>query len=169
MMMRTRLACIVIAVLASGGLFGFFYTMSFSIMPGLDATPAYSALIANQMIGRATQGSSFIVLLLGSPLMMLAALSLSIAKGKRSPLPWLAGALLAWVGMMVLTLTLNVPLNQVLDGLTLEPTMPDAETAWLAYSPDWQKWNWWRVGFSAASTLLASVALITASKASDSL
>jgi len=164
MMFRLRLACIALAILASGGLFGFFYTMSFSIIPGLDDTPAYSALIANQMIGRATQGSSFIVLLLGAPAMIIAAIALSLPKAKRLALPWLVAALLCWIGMVVVTLTLDVPLNQALDGLALHPGMPNAEEAWLAYSPEWQQWNFWRVGFSAVSTALATVGIVFAIK-----
>lgn len=159
-----RTASIILAILLSGGLFGFFFTMQYSIMPGFDQTPAYSALISNQMIGRATQGSYFIVLLLGSPIMLIVSMALCAPKSARRLIPWLFAAVLAWGAMGATTMLLNVPLNQALDALPLSPDMKDAQVAWEAYSPDWQRWNLWRVAFSAISTLLAINSLVLANQ-----
>lgn len=109
-----KLWTLVVAILGAGALFGFYFTMSVSIMPGLDRTAPYAAIIANQDIGRATQQSLFFVALLGTPIALVAAAALHWrAPSTRN---WLVLSVLGWVAMMVVTLALNVPLNQVLDG-----------------------------------------------------
>ncbi|WP_299410903.1 hypothetical protein [uncultured Roseobacter sp.] len=54
-MTNLKLAVLMAAILGAGALFGFYFTMSVSIMPGLDLTEPYAAIKANQDIGRATQ------------------------------------------------------------------------------------------------------------------
>ncbi len=146
-----------LAILGTGLLFGFFFTMSVSIMPGLDATDPYAALIANQDIGRATQQSLFFVALLGTPL----ALIITIVMTWKIPLTrnWCVLAMLSYLVMMGVTIFLNVPLNQQLDVLAISPGMENAPEHWLAYSVDWQMWNWLRVLFSGLSLLFAAFAL----------
>ncbi|WP_299734727.1 hypothetical protein [uncultured Roseobacter sp.] len=56
-MTNLKLAVLMAAILGAGALFGFYFTMSVSIMPGLDLTQIYAAIKANRDIGRATQQS----------------------------------------------------------------------------------------------------------------
>ncbi len=44
-MNKSVLTTILISILLAGALFGFFFTMSFSIMPGMDQADPYSAII----------------------------------------------------------------------------------------------------------------------------
>lgn len=159
-MMNVRTVATISAIVLSGGLFGFFFTMQFSIMPGLDLTEPYSALLANMMIGRATQSSYLIVLLLGTPVTLGVAMALSMRTLERDGIGYLGSALLSWMAMLAVTLFFNVPLNQVLDGLILTPDMADATEGWAAYSQEWQQWNLARVLFSVLSSVFAVLALI---------
>lgn len=152
-----KLSALIAAILGTGALFGFYFTMSVSIMPGLDLTEPHSAIIANQDIGRATQQSLFFVALLGTPIALIAAAALHWrALATRN---WLVLSVVGWVSMMVVTLTLNVPLNQVLDGLVITPDQVNLADLWAAYSVDWQKWNWLRVLTSGVSLVSTAMAL----------
>lgn len=152
---------LIIANLCAGGLFGFFFTMSHSIMTGLDQTPAYSALIANQMIGRATQQSLFFVLLVGTPISIIIGSVLAWRLRHKATSSCLLVGLLGWTGMLAITLIYNVPLNQILDGLTLEPNMKEAIASWQAYSIDWQIWNHVRVALSAITAIAVTSGILT--------
>ncbi len=143
------------AILGAGALFGFYFTMSVSIMPGFDLTEPYAAIIANQDVGRATQQSAWFVALLGTPIALFVCITLHWkAQPARN---WFLVGMTGWIAMMVITVTLNVPLNQILDELSITPDQADLNQLWSSYSVDWQSWNWLRVITSGIS--LAAVAL----------
>lgn len=148
-----------VSILLAGALFGFFYTLSISIMPGLDLTEPYSAIVANQAIGRASQNTFFTLALLGTPLSLIISLILTWLKGNKIGGYWFGAALVAFIAMVIVTATLNVPLNQVLDAVAVTPQQSDLQQIWEAYSTDWQRWNWLRVLFSGLTLLFASIAL----------
>ena len=125
-------------------------------MPGLDQTNPFAAITANQDIGRATQQSLFFVALLGTPVALVFAVALCWREGAQRN--WLLLSLLGWVIMLVVTLVLNVPLNNILDGLSIVPDQTDLASIWASYSDDWQKWNWLRVISSGLSLVFASLA-----------
>lgn len=158
--MKSTINIITLAlILCTGALFGFFYTMSISIMPGLDLTAPYSAILANQEIGHATQNYFFAVPMIGTPLLALIA-AIYYLKQKRKNMVFLfIGTVVAWVCMLVVTLMLNVPLNQILDGLKITTEQTDLAQLWASYSIDWQVYNWLRVGFSGMSLLFVAIAL----------
>ncbi|MDX8350036.1 anthrone oxygenase family protein [Cognatiyoonia sp. IB215446] len=156
-MTNLKLAILIIAILGNGALFGFYFTMSVSIMPGLDLTEPYVAIAANQDIGRATQQSLWFVALLGAPLATLIAVVLYWKSTKVRN--WLLLSFAGWLAMMLVTVTVNVPLNQILDGLTITADQPDLEDLWASYIVDWQKWNLMRVAASGFSLFAASVAM----------
>ena len=156
-MTKFRSATLYLAILGAGALFGFYFTMSVSIMPGFDLTDPYAALQANQDIGRATQQSAFFVALLGTPVLLIVAL---FAGWERvSSRNWLLVSLAGWIAMMVVTFLCNVPLNQMLDGMTISPTASGLDGTWQTYSVPWQFWNWFRVASSGVTLLAAVIAL----------
>ncbi len=129
-------------------------------MPGLDQTDPYSALLANQEIGRATKQSYFFVALAGTPLLLLTALAISLKNAYRAGVVWLIAALLSFVGMIFITLNSNVPLNDILDGLNISPGQEDLADLWRQYSVDWQKWNFWRFVLSGVTVTASALALV---------
>lgn len=159
-MERVRLTVLMAAILGTGALFGFYFTLSVSIMPGLDLTDPYVAITANQDIGRATQQSWFFVALLGTPIVLITGIALhwKISKIRN----WLVLSAMGWIAMMVVTLSFNVPLNQVLDGLTIMPDQVDLAEQWAAYAVDWQRWNWLRVLTSGVSLVALAMGLRSA-------
>ncbi len=158
-MKSLKLATLIAAILGTGVLFGFYFTMSVSIMPGLDLTEPYAAITANQDIGRANKQSLFFVALMGTPIAILIAATLHWKSAMQRN--WLFLGLLGWIVMLGVTLTLNVPLNNVLDGLVISPDQEMLSDLWDAYSIDWQKWNWLRVLSSGVSLTFVALALRT--------
>lgn len=154
-------------ILSAGALFGFFYTMSISIMPGLDLTSPYSAIVANQEIGHATQNYFFAVPMIGTPVLGIIT-AIYFFKSNRKTSTLLLLSVLAWVGMLLVTLMLNVPLNQILDGVKITAEQEGLSQIWAAYSIDWQKYNWLRTLFSGFTLLFASLAYKTAPTKNES-
>lgn len=159
-----RTAILLVATLSASVLFGFYLTMPASIMPSLDQADPYAAINANQHIGRATQASAFFVALLGTPVALLAALVM-FWEDFRARL-WIFAALLRWVGMMIVTLTGNVPFNGILDGLTVSPDEANLAGLWASYSIDWQCWNGVPVATSRM-TVAALMGRLMSAKAGD--
>ncbi len=149
-----------LSILAAGALFGFFYTLSISVMPGLDQAEPYSAIVVNQEIGRATQNTFFTAALLGLPLLLIVSFVLSMLGDKQKGRFWFIAALAAFIGMVLVTTLLNVPLNQALDAVVVTPDHGNLQQIWNDYSIDWQRWNWLRVFFSGLTLLFASLALL---------
>lgn len=154
----TNLA-ILSSILLAGALFGFFFTLSFSVMPGLDLVEPYSAITANQEIGRATQNMFFSVVLLGTPLLLIVSFVLSSIGNKKKGIFLLVAALASFIMMMLVTAFLNVPLNQALDAIVVTPQQDNLQQIWDDYSIDWQRWNLFRLFFSGLTLLFASLAL----------
>jgi len=156
-MNNVKLASLTAATIGAGALFGFYFTLSVSIMPGFDLTEPYAAITANQDIGRATQKSLFFVALLGTPVALLACIALFWKS--QHVRNWLILGMAGWIGMMVVTVTLNEPLNQILDGLTIAYNQGDLADLWASYSVNWQRWNWLRVLTSGISLVAVALAI----------
>lgn len=69
----------------------------------------------------------------------------------------IAGGGLYVVGMFVVTMVFNVPLNDALAGA--EPSAPEAGAVWAAYLKDWVFWNHVRTVASVVASALFVVAL----------
>lgn len=69
------------------------------------------------------------------------------------------------VGGLVLTLLVNVPMNEALASVTVPATEAEARAVWAGYSGRWQVWNTVRTVVSGVSLLLAGVGLAAAGRA----
>lgn len=143
----TAFATLITAVIA-----GVFFTFSDFVMKALTvATPA-GGMEAMQVINRKVYGSVFLVLLLG-----MAALSAGLAAYAYLFVPgpaalWISsGAGLYIIGVFVVTVVCNVPMNKQLDGLDIATA--DGTAYWVEYGADWTGWNHIRTGAAAASAL----------------
>ncbi|WP_299919371.1 anthrone oxygenase family protein [uncultured Roseobacter sp.] len=95
--------------------------------------------------------------LLGTPIALLACIALYWKA--RLVRNWLVLGMAGWIAMMVVTVLFNVPLNQILDGLTITPDQANFADLWASYSVDWQKWNWLRVLTSGISLVAIALAI----------
>ncbi|APE17983.1 hypothetical protein BOH72_24685 [Mycobacterium sp. WY10] len=122
-----------VAAIAAAAVGGLFYAFSTFVMRGLDRTGPDAAATAMRGINAEAQANApFLVLFLGSALV---ALVVGIAALRQIGLPgsgWLlAGAVLALVPLVV-TVAVNVPLNDRLAAASLP---------WQEYHRIWTLWN----------------------------
>ena len=127
-------------IVAIGILAGIFFAFSDFVMKSLAEINPVSGIDAMQAMNRRVYGSLFLILLMGFA--MLSAGVAIFAYLKLSPplSSWIIiGAAIYLIGVMLVTIIFNVPMNQKLDGMS----SADAETAvyWSAYLKNWTLWN----------------------------
>jgi uncharacterized membrane protein len=104
-------ASLVAATISVGLMAGVFYVYAHAIMPGLGRTDDRTFVAAFQAIDRAIINPWFIPVFIGAlPLLVLAA---ALHTGDE-PLPWILAALVLYLATFVLTMRVNVPLNDAI-------------------------------------------------------
>ena len=63
-------------------------------------------------------------------------------------------------GGLLLTIVVNVPMNEALSAVVVPESVSGAAELWTAYSGPWQRWNLVRTFASGFSLLLALLALM---------
>ena len=148
-----------ISLLLSGAIFGFFYAWVCSTMWGLDTLPPETAIAAMQAMNASVRNAVFAPAYFGTPFVLLAtALVAWIANARVSAGLFALAGIVSLTGGVILTVSVNVPMNEALAQVALP--VADAETVWAAYSPDWQFWNLVRTLATGAVLALAGLALM---------
>jgi uncharacterized membrane protein len=158
MLAWTHYALLLIALLTSALMAGFFFAYSVSVMRGLDATDPLAATLAMRNINALIRTPLFFFAFFGAlGLPLLAAL---VAPRRSVMLLALGGALAYGLGAFLVTVTVNVPMNDVLAAAT--PTADNATLLWRGYSPRWTLWNHVRTVTSVVAFALLTAALVVA-------
>ena len=131
-----------LSLLFSGAMFGFFFAWVCSTMWGLDAADPNVAIAAMQAMNASVRNWVFAPVFFGTPvLLIITALIALTLRERRAAVCFALAGLLYVLGVMVPTMTANVPLNEAL-ALVETPLGPaEAGEAWRAYSGPWQDWN----------------------------
>lgn len=107
-----RAASLIAATLCVGLMAGVFVVYASTIMPGLGRTDDRTFVGAFQSIDRAIEDSNWVtVFIFGAFGFTIIAGALHLGRDHRSALPWIAAALVLFATAMVITGTVNVPLN----------------------------------------------------------
>lgn len=143
--------CVVAAVF-TGLIAGIFLAFSDFIMKALkEATPA-GGMEAMQVINRKVYGSLFLNLLFANTVLVIAIASNTLIFGRGPATVWIvAGAAIYIVGVMLVTVICNVPMNKQLDALDFNAE--DGIAYWRGYQVRWTWWNHLRALASVVSTL----------------
>ncbi len=148
------------SLLLSGAIFGFFYAWVCSTMWGLDAAPPRVAVEAMQAMNASVRNAVFAPAFFATPLVLAITAGLAFAAQNRiAAISFAAAALVYLFGGLILTMMVNVPMNEA---LALEAPATDAEAAeiWAAYSPRWQLFNQLRTIASGLALLLTGYGLL---------
>lgn len=160
-MQRSYLLFIAFAALVlNAAIFGFFYAWVCSTMWGLDAADPRIAIAAMQAMNASVRNLVFAPAFFATPFVLALAAVLALRRQSRVvALMFAAAAAIYLCGGLLLTATINVPMNEALALITISDDVDAARRIWQDYSPDWQFWNQVRTVFSGAALCLTGFAI----------
>jgi uncharacterized membrane protein len=147
-------AALVAAVITNGLMAGLFAAYSYAVMPGLAHTGDRTFVEAMQQTNAAILNGWFGIGFGGAVLFAAAAALLHLG---RPALPWIVAGLALYVAVLIVTFSINVPLN---DALAAAGT-GDVAGARAAFEGTWVRWNVVRAVASTAAFGCLTWALVT--------
>lgn len=119
---------------------GVFFAFSTFVMQGLHRLPAAQGIAAMQSINIAAVTPMFMTLLFGTAAACLTLLVSAVIEWRGNVSAYLIGGSLSYlVGAIVVTIAVNVPLNNAL--AKADPSSGDAPLMWTKYVRTWTAWN----------------------------
>lgn len=129
-----------IAALGSGLMAGFFFAFSVLVMPALARLPTVQGATAMNTINVVVLNAWFLAAFFGTALLCVALVVATLAgwSAGNEIYVWV-GAALYLVGVIVVTMAFNVPLNNAL--AKADPASEAGAALWRRYLTDWTAWN----------------------------
>jgi uncharacterized membrane protein len=142
---------LVLALLATGLIAGFFYAYACSVTLGLGDLDDRGYVAAMQSINATVRNAGFAPSFFGAALLL--PLAAGLHRRARSPraLPLALAAVLYVGGGMLLTLAASVPLNDTLADVPLDAGAERLHAARERYEGPWNAWNLVRTACSTAA------------------
>jgi uncharacterized membrane protein len=138
-------ACLVAATLSVGLMAGVFTLYAHTIMPGLGNTDDRTFVGAFQAIDRAIINVWFIPVFFGALVLTALAAALSIGEERRDALPWALAAFALYLPVVVITMRVNVPLNDAIKAEGDPDRIDDLAAVRRRFNePLWRRWNLFR-------------------------
>jgi uncharacterized membrane protein len=139
---------------------GLYFAFSAFIMPSLGRIDQTAGISAMNAINADIVRSLFMPLFLGTTLASAALAVLACFRwGEEGAIVMLAAGVVYVVGMFVVTIVFNVPLNDAL--AAVDPAASSAAPLWARYLQDWTFWNHVRTIASTGAAILFTVAIAT--------
>ncbi|WP_299904859.1 anthrone oxygenase family protein [uncultured Paracoccus sp.] len=124
-------------------------------MWGLDAADPQVAIAAMQAMNASVRNAVFAPAFFGMPLVLLVTALANRRTSGAAALAFAVAAVVYTLGGLVLTLAVNVPMNEALAQVIIPEDRAEAAAIWAGYSPRWQLWNQIRTVASGVALLLA--------------
>ena len=151
-----RAASLLAATITMGIGAGVFQLYAFAIMPGLRKTDDRTFVGAFQQIDTAIIGPWLFLFFGGGLVFTALAAALHLGPDERSALPWIGGALVLYLAVVVITIAVNVPLNDEIKAAGEPGGIADlAAVRERFHETRWVGWNLFR----AAASMVAFGAL----------
>ena len=147
-----RTAALMIATLMVGLFAGVFAIYANAIMPGLRRTNDRTFVGAFQAIDTAIINPLFLMTFLGGLVFTGSAAALHLGEDFRSVLPWIVVALVLYLAVVVITLAVNVPLNDGIKAAGDPGGISDLAEVREQFNE--ARWNGWNL-FRALATTVA--------------
>ena len=137
-----RAAALIVATMTMGLMAGVFGLYAHTIMPGLGETDDRTFVGAFQAIDRAIINPWFIPTFVGALLFTGLAAALHRPEDERSVLPWVVAALVLYLAAFVITIRINVPLNDDIKAAGDPDRIPDLSAVRDKFNETkWVRWN----------------------------
>jgi len=150
-----------VSLLLTGAIFGFFYAWVCSTMWGLDVADPRVAVPAMQAMNASVRNAVFAPAFFGTPVVLFLTAFFAARQDRVvGGIFAMAGAVYL-VGGLILTMAVNVPMNEALAMVELSGDVSEAAAVWADYSPRWQVFNIVRTIASGVALLLVGVGLIS--------
>ena len=146
---------LIVSILCTGLTAGLCFTWSNAITPGIGKLDDFSFLESFQAMNRAIVNPSFLIVFFGPAVLLFANAFLFKNANQSSFVSFLIAAMLFFVGVGLITIFKNVPLNELLDKTLLE-TATKEELADLrkTFEQPWNRWHMLRTVCSFTSFAL---------------
>lgn len=139
-----------VAAVGCGVMAGVYFAFSVFVMSALSRIDAASGITAMNLINTVILRSLFMPLFFGTTVAALVLAVLALFRwGTPGASMMLAGGALYVLGMFVVTVVRNVPLNNALEAA--DPSSPDGAAIWSRYLREWTTWNHVRTIASTAA------------------
>ena len=148
-----------LSLLLTGAVFGFFYAWIVSTMWGLDAADPRIAIAAMQAMNASVRNAAFAPVFFGTPFVLLATAAAAMTIDRFTAWIFALAGVVYLVGGVILTASVNVPMNTALAAMAVPAGVEQAQAVWAAYSPRWQGYNQLRTLVSGVSLLLTGYGL----------
>lgn len=146
-----------VATVGSGLMAGLFFAFSVAVMPALGRLEPAAGAAAMQSINSAILNPVFGVVFGGTTVLCIL-LAVAAPFSAQHGTGWIVvGAVLHVVGSFLVTVALNVPLNNRL--AAVDPDAAVAAGTWSEYLVRWTAWNHVRTVLCAASTTVLALAV----------
>jgi uncharacterized membrane protein len=154
-----------LSLMLSGAIFGFFYAWICSTMWGLDAADPAVAIKAMQAMNASVRNAVFAPAFFGTPVALFITAALAFAAGLRKAAAAFGAAGLVYLfGGLVLTMAVNVPMNEALATIDVPADAAQAQRIWRDFSTPWQTWNTIRAIASGIALALTGFAIFAMRK-----
>ena len=141
-----RTAALLAATMTMGIGAGVYQLYAFAIMPGLRRTDDRTFVGAFQQIDTAIVGPFLLVFFIGALVFTALAGALNFGADERSTLPWICGALVLQLAVLVITFAINVPLNNEIKAAGDPSEIADLAAVRERFNEaKWIGWNLFRV------------------------
>lgn len=156
--MPTYLPYLVIAAIVGCGLVsGLLFAFSVVIMRALLQLSPEIGMVAMQRINVIIINPLFFLVFLGTSAICLAVAVIAAGGMSNEGSPWLlAGAVAYLLGPLGITMTFNVPLNNMLAKIHAD----QAATQWPRYASAWLRWNHLRTALGTLAMALFCIGLV---------
>jgi uncharacterized membrane protein len=146
-------ATLALGLLASAWSAGFFWTWSFTVMPGFAAAPPEAAVAAMRAVNANIVGPGFAFVFFGPAVLAALSAALAFVAGLNSvALAALGAAMLYGAGVVGVTFAANIPLNMA---LAAAPAGPEtAAELWSGFAAPWTAWNHLRTAAASLAFLV---------------
>jgi len=153
-----------LAVISTGFMGGVFLTFSDFVMRALAAGTTTGSIESMQQINRKVYGSLFLVLLIGTTILAAVFVGYALVFAPVDVARWLAaGGLIHLVGVFLVTVVCNVPMNKRLDAF--QPAAGEAARYWQTYVALWTRWNHLRTVASGGAAMCFLMACLSLTQA----
>jgi uncharacterized membrane protein len=147
------------STVAVGLMAGFFYAYACSVMVGLDRVDDRTFIITMQWINATVRNAAFAPAFFGALLLTIAAAAVAVL-ARRPSWGWILAAAALYAAAFLITMTLNVPLNEQLAAAGDPDRISDLAAVRAAFEGPWVRWNILRTALTTGSLIALAIALV---------